>query len=493
MTHRTAPVLRFAQKLLAVALPAALVVVPKTASAQQWLRDQRVGNGPGIQAGDLELHPGLGGEVGYDSNFFLRTSNTGVPGRLLVNGSNGGIAGAPDAPPRDAVIMRITPSFNVNTRNKEVGTEVSPFFFSGGVSATYMEFFGNDEIRKQRNVAGAANLRMDVNRGRPVGFDVYAGYSRLIQPNVVADPNLAFNRSDLNAGADINFVPGGGTLDLKAGYQVMAALFEESEGVPYTSLTHEVSFRDRWRFRPRTALFHDTTLRFMTYPYADRASQYLDDSTPLRTRFGVTGLLTDRFGALLAAGYGATFFKDPTAATTPQYDSVNGQAEVTWYLSSNPGAMEPGQVTLLLSTINLGFIRDFQNSLIANVYTSNKGYLRFNYFVGPKAVIQVGGDVEDLEYESPFLYGGPGTTPQAAIGPNGAPVGPFSNLRIGGLLFAEYRLLDSLGLNTTINYDQMISNTLLPAGVGAAGAPNAQFYDLSWKRFRAFVGLRWFL
>jgi hypothetical protein len=33
----------------------------------------------------------------------------------------------------------------------------------------------------------------------------------------------------------------------------------------------------------------------------------------------------------------------------------------------------------------------------------------------------------------------------------------------------------------------------LPAGIGAPGAANAQFYDLSWKRFRAFVGLRWFL
>lgn len=494
MTHRTASVLRFSQRrfafAFAFALPAAFVSLPRTASAQQWLKDPRVGNGPGIPSGDLEFHLGVGGEVGYDSNYFLRTSNTGGPGRLLANGGNN--PPSPDNAPRDAVITRLTPSFGVNTRNKEVGTEVSPFFFSGGASLTYMEFFGKEEIRQQRNVAGAATVRMDVNRGRPVGFDVYAGYGRLIQPNALADPNLAFNRSDVNAGGDVVFVPGGGALDLRAGYQAFAALFEETQGVAYSSITHEVSFRDRWRFRPRTALFHDTSLRFINYPNAARATQYLDDATPLRTRFGVTGLITDRFGALAAAGYGATFFKDPAAATTPQYDSINAQAELTWYLSSNPGASEPGQVTLLLSTINLGYIRDFQNSLIANVYTSNKGYLRFNYFVGPKAVVQVGGEVEDLEYEAPQLAGA-GGAPQPAIGPSGARIGPFTNIRAGGVLFAEYRLLESIGLNTTINYDQMISDTLLPAGTVVAGSPANQFYDLSWKRFRAFVGLRWFL
>jgi hypothetical protein len=474
----------------ALAVPAALTLAPKPAAAQQWLSDRRVGNGQGIQAGELELHPGIGGEIGYDSNWFLRTSNTGAPGRLLINGSNGGLQ--PDNPPRDAAIMRITPSFFVNTRNKEVGTEASPFFFSGGLAATYLEFFGGEEIQRQRNVSGSAGLRMDVNRGRPVGFDVFANYARLIQPSVVADPNLSFNRSDVNAGAGVSVVPGGGTLDMRLGYQATLALFEETNGVPYTSITHEVSFRDRWRFRPRTALFHDTTLRFINYPNATRAVQYLNDSTPVRTRFGITGLLTDRFGALAAVGYGATFFKNPEAgASVPQYDSINAQAEITWYLSQNPGANEPGQVTLLLSTINLGYVRDFQASLLGNYFTSNKGYLRFNYFAGPKAVIQLGGDVEALSYPQPFINGGAGG-PVAATGPSGAPVGEFTNIRVGGVLFAEYRIVETVGLNTTINYDHMFSDTLIPAGVAAPGAPGNQFFDLSWQRFRAFVGARWF-
>lgn len=486
----------WSKRCLTLGLPAAMLLASQTASAQavpgpQWLSDRRVGNGPGIQAGDLELHPGIGGEIGYDSNWFLRTSNTGGPGRLLINGSNGGLQ--PDNPPRDAAILRVTPSFYLNTRNKEgVATSQSPVFISGGVGATYMEFFGVEEIRRQRNVSGNANVRLDINRGRPVGFDVFAGYSRLIQPAVVADPNLSFNRSDVTAGAGITAIPGGGTLDMRLGYQAYLALFEESQGVPYTNITHEFSFRDRWRFRPRTALFHDTTLRFVTYPNADRAVQYLNDSTPVRTRFGMTGLLTDRFGALAAVGYGATFFRDPAAVSSTQYDSINAQAEVTWYLSQNPGTNEPGQVTLLLSTINLGYLRDFQNSLLGNFFESNKGYLRFNYFAGPKAVIQLGGDVESLSYPQPFINTGAGA-PVAALGPNGAPVGDFTNIRLGAMLFGEYRIVDTVGLNATLNYDHMFSDTLIPAGTSVPGSPNNQFFDLSWQRFRGFVGARWFL
>ncbi|HEY8074531.1 MAG TPA: hypothetical protein VIF62_10480, partial [Labilithrix sp.] len=249
---------------------------------------------------------------------------------------------------------------------------------------------------------------------------------------------------------------------------------------------------------PRTALFSDTTLRFATYPNANRSTNFLDDSTPVRTRFGLTGLLTDRFGALVAAGYGATFFKNPTAQFTPQYDSVDAQAEITWYLSQNPGASEPGQATLLLSNITLGYVRDFQNSLLANFYTSNKGYAAVNYFLGPKAVIQLAGSFQDLEYPQPFQTNIAGN-PTPVTGANGGPVGAFTNYRVQASLFAEYRLIDTVGINASVIYDQMLSNTQLNEGaVGLAGGPppapgTTGLYDLAYRRIQAFIGARWFL
>jgi hypothetical protein len=482
MTNRTASgiqsLLRFARPLAAVAVASSLFLVPKVASAQQWLKDRRYQEGEGIRAGDLELHPGIGGEVGYDSNWFLRSASTN-PRVTNGNAVEGGI-------------IRITPSLTLNTLSgaRVEGAAPSPFAFTAGVAATYREFIGPQELRDQRSVSGNAFVRADINRGRPIGFDVYGTYQRLIQPSVLSNPNLSFNRSDVTAGADVIAIPGGGTLDLRAGYQFYGAFFEDANGVPYTNVTHEVSVRNRWRFRPRTALFHDTSLRFISYPNASRALNYLNDSTPLRTRFGVTGLLTDRFGVLLAAGYGATFFANPAATSSRQYDSLNAQAEGTFYLSQTGGTDEPGQATLLLSTFSFGYSREFQNSLLGNFYSSDKGYLKLLYFFGGKALLQLDGYVEALGFPQPF-YNRAGGGQVAVNGANGTPTGDFTNIRAGGTLFGEYRFSSVFGLNATIDYTQMISDTQLEVGPGIGGAP-PQLFDLSWRRVQALVGARLF-
>lgn len=461
-------------------LPLAVLSWSSTASAQGWLADRRYAEGAGIRTGDLELHPGIGGEVGYDSNWFLRSHTEGPN---IINGP-------PTLPPADAAIFRVTPSLYVSTlgaQRTEVGgvprSEPRVVSFRGGVSATGRFFIGK-EMSRQHNVGIASDARLDINQGRPVGFGIFGAYNRLIQPQVLADPNLSFNRSDLRGGGELIFIPGGGTLDIRGLYQLQASLFEESNGVPYSSLTHEVGVKNRWRFRPRTALFSDTSLRWINYPNAQRALNYLNDSTPLRTRFGLTGLVTDRFGALVAAGYGATFFNNPNAVSSPQYDSVNAQVEGTFYLGQGAGADEPGKATLLLSTVSLGFLRDFQTSLLGNFYNTNKAYARLEYWFGGKMVVRLDGYGEMLEYPPVFLNPGAGAAPTQVTG-------AFTNYRVGGGFFAEYRLTQSFGLNTTIDYVQQMSDTQIPAGaVAATGVPGV--FDLNYRRFQAFVGARYF-
>lgn len=464
-----------------MALAAGLVATSRDASAQEWLKDRRYQEGAGIRAGDFELHPGIAGEVGYDSNWFYRTHES-RPAPDYVN-----------ANPEPGGLLRLTPSFSIATlgpQRLEDGTiaQAPVLQFRGTASATYREFIGVDELRKQRNVSGNAGVQADINAGRPIGFGVFANYQRLIQPSVVADPNLSFNRSDVRAGGELILMPGSGTLDLRFGYQFYGALFEETNGVPFTNLTHEISVRNRWRFRPRTALFHDTSLRFINYPNADRALQLLNNSTPLRTRFGLNGLLTPRFGTLLAAGYGASFFEGSGNLSTQQYDSINAQAEGTFYLSQNPGSAEPGQVSLLLSTITLGFNRDFQNSLLGNFYTSNKGYGRVVYFFGGRALIQGDAFFEAMSFPSIFLNGGPGA-------PGVLAVNDFTNFRFGGTLFGEYRFTDSFGVNTTLDYVEVLSDTVIPlAGPGPGGAGGTgQDFHMAYRRFQAFLGARFFL
>jgi hypothetical protein len=469
--------------MFALAIGASMFLVPKQASAQAWLRDRRVLEGEGLRAGDFEFHPGIGAQLGYDSNYFFRTDKVDP---RFVNG-------APQNPPTDGGLLRIVPSLTLNTlRTKDPTAVPSPVAFTAGIAATYSEFFGKQELRDQRNVSGAASARLDINQSRPIAFGVFGSYSRLIQPTVIGNPDLSFNRSDVGAGADATVAPGGGTFDMRLGYQFLGALFEDSEGAPYTNYTHEISLRNRWRFRPRTALFSETTLRFISYPNAGRALNYLNDSAPLRTRFGITGLVTDRFGVLLAAGYGATFFKNPELNSSSQYDSINAQAEGTFYLSQGAGTDEPGKATLLLSTISFGYVRDFQNSLLANYFTSNKAYAKIVYMFGNKVLLSLDGYGEALSYPQPFFNAA--GAPAPVRGANGQPTGDFTNYRIGAVLFLEYKLSANFGLNATFDYAQMLSNVALDeGGVATPGAGvQTQLYDLSWRRFQAFVGARYF-
>lgn len=442
------------------------VALPEEASAQGWLADRRRQDGEGLKTGDFEFHPGIGAEVGYDSNWFLRTHKSG-----FVNSG-----------PTDGGMLRITPSISFNTVAKPIteggALEGRAFRFSGTASATYREFFGKQELRDQRNISGNVGLRADINSGRPIGFAVFAGYQRLIQPSAVSDVNLSFNRHDVSGGAEVIVIPGGGTLDLRASYTLRAQLFEEDQGKPFNRITHEIAERNRWRFRPRTALFHETTLWFVTYPNASQAVLNVDDSTPVRTRFGLTGLVTERIGTTLAAGYGATFQKDVNRV--PQYDSWLAQAEGTFYLSQSPGRTEPGESTLLLSTIGLGYMHDFQLSFLGNYYTSDRVYGRVEYWFGNRAVINLTAFGERLGYDGVFINTGAGV--QLANG-------EFDNFRVGGDLFAEYRVTPTVGINTTLSYQETISDTVIRP---TPGAPDNQSYEMSWRRIQAFLGARWF-
>ncbi|MBL8611172.1 MAG: hypothetical protein JNL38_27765 [Myxococcales bacterium] len=460
---------------------AAAALFTTSASAQAWLKDRRFQEGSGIKAGDLELHPGIAGEVGYDSNWFLRTNKTAPDN----------VNGAPQLPVRDAGVIRITPSFSIATRGEQRSEGSSDgsaaalpvVVFRGSADATYREFIGAQEIRDQRNLSGQANVRADFLPGRVIGFGVFGGYVRTIRPTVLGNPDESFNRSDLIGGGEVVVTPGGGTLDLRGGYQVQAALFEQTQGVPFSNITHEVAVRNRWKFRPRTALFHYTTLRFVNYLNPERSQNFLNDSAPLRSEFGVTGLVTPRFSVLAAAGYGASFQRNGESAATRQYDSIMGQAEATFYLSANPGASDPGQVGLALSTISLGYVRDFQQSYVGNFYGSDKGYARLTYFFGGKAILNIDGSVGAVQYPDVFIVPSPGATPTKAQD-------AWTDIRIGSTLFAEYRFTDAFGVNTTLDYSHNVSNTRLPAG-GTAATP--QFFDMNWQRFQAFLGARYFL
>ncbi len=474
--------------LAAVAIPFAVATFggAKEARAQAWLRDRSYQEGIGVRVGDSELHPGVGAEVGYDSNWYARSHKDPPAGQVLANG---GV--------REAGTLRVTPSLTIQSLGPQrLGQAAPSFSYRGSVAGTYREFFGT-EVNAERNMNVHAFFRGDVLPGRPVGVGFFGGYQRMVQPSAIpaGAGGLTFDRSDLNAGAEVIVIPGQGTLDLHLGYQFFGALYENTGATSLSNLTHEVSFKNRWKFRPKTALFTETSVQFVSYPNSDRSILTLNDAVPVRTRAGVTGLVLPRLSVVGALGYSATFLAGGGLNQTSQFDSINAQAEATIYLTG-AAAPDPTQAVTAVSTLTLGYSRDVltgsaqsfankptylygggQNTVLGSYTGLDKIYGRLSYMFAGRAILALDGFVDILTLPALFDANG-GTVAGTA--------GGFSNLRPGASLFGEYRFVDSFGLNLTVDYAQQISDVVVPVG-------GNQVFDLNNRRVQASLGARWFM
>jgi hypothetical protein len=461
-----------------------------SAEAQEWLKDRMYAEGAGVRTGDVEWHPGVAIEGGYDSNYWLR-SDKNAPN--LVNGP-------PNFPVQATPVMRVTPSLSLATlgqQRKEGDASPPPTVnFRLGASGTYREYFGQLSP-EQRNFSADVNARLDILPARPVGGSVFASYDRVIQPNPgqpITNPDLAFDRDVLTVGAEIAVQPGGGMLDVHLGNTFTDTLFEQTAGQAYSSYLDTTYLKGRWKFRPRTALIYDGNFGIQHYDNTAGgllAVTQLNDANPIRARLGISGLVTPRFSLLAMLGYGGSFLAPATPTTAmgeppAQYDSVIGQGELKFYLTAQPG-LESGPPSLTLSTLAVGYTRDFQNSYLANFYGSDRGYLKFSYFFGGRALVSFEGGGGAVEY--PQIYY-PNGTPLAYSDRSNPRGQGFTDLRIDTTLFGEYRFTNYLGVNLTAKYTTNVSDVILLLNKAQGIAQN---YAMEWQHLEIYAGVRLFL
>src|SRR5690606_30668433 len=131
---KTCPSLVLALALLSVT---AVLTWPSEARGQSppapqaWLGERGIGEGIGLRAGDFELHPGISGEFGFDSNYFQRS---GGPAEDV-----GG--------PVPAFHLRITPTISLRTLEQRVAEQDRSkdgrlFAFEASGRLSYNEFIG---------------------------------------------------------------------------------------------------------------------------------------------------------------------------------------------------------------------------------------------------------------------------------------------------------------------------------------------------------------
>jgi hypothetical protein len=443
-----------------------LVALPAAASAQDqaWLKDRRYTEGPGYQVGDFEIHPGVALELGYDSNYLRRSPTT---------------FGGPDG----ALRFMLTPSLSFSTlgvQRKESAPSATPpsITFKGGVSLTENALVGVNGPDKASVTGFEApsvnvDLALGILPGRPWSGYLTGAFVRALTPGqdglntAVPQTSLgSYNRDAPQVGAEVAWTPGAGLFEWRLGYQFTGTLFETLGQL--SNLQNEVYTRGRWRFLPRTSLVYDGRFDFINYTNPTPGGK--QDSHPMRARIGINGLVTSSFAVLAMVGWGASFY---TPTPSENFDSAIGQLELKWYLTPNPSA-DPAATTLTLSSLSVGFVRDFYDSYLGQTYFErDRGYATLSYFFGGKFLLLLNGGA------APIIY------PKMTI--SNQAIGPFTDIRIDASIFGEYRLRDSFGISASVRYNENISNTAVPTGMAG------QLDNLSYREIEAYLGVRWLM
>ncbi len=447
---------------LVATLGVASLTLSASAQNQPWLKDRATGEGIGIRTGNLELHPSVSGELGYDSNYFQRADD--------------------EDPIISMIRLRITPSLTLSTlgaqRRGDGGNAAPPkLTFRAGVFGAYNELFAtdsdfSDEASEQRHFNAGANFALDVLPQRPWGFDLYGDYLRTVEPSNVITAESSFDRDTLRLGLGVNARPGGGLFEWRLGYEIVYSYFERDAFQELNNAQHYVKTRGRWRFLPRTALLYDGHIGFLRY--SDATTQ--NDSQVVQSRIGVNGLVTNSFALLAMGGWTASFY-DSTNTPQRNYEGPVVHAEVKWFLLPQP-KLQPGDATVGLASIAVGYNRDYSNSYLGDYYRRDRGYGNFQYFIGGgRVLLSAEGGLSHITHSESFFPNG--TVRNASFGEN----------RVDAQAFVEYRPSDTVGLNLTGRYNAALDdNRVRTNQTDPTLTDNLQF-----SRYEVWLGARWFM
>jgi hypothetical protein len=460
------------------------------AQSQPWLGDRRFGGGIGVRAGNFELHPGIAGEVGYDSNFYQAAGTVTpfgqmvqVPVEFQPTAPGGGTLGGGgffNEPSISVFRFRVTPSLTLKTlgpqRTEGDGAGATPpkVSFGAEISATYNELLAadsdySDEVQDDRFLTAEISANAQFLPQRPWGATVTGAFSRQVQP--VNDPAAPprFGRDTFRAGAALNWRPGGGMLEWSLGYDMAYVMFESGDFSNFSSVSHSAVLKGRWLFLPRTALLYSGDYGVLVYPDGGSVKP---QGSPLSSRLGINGLITNHFAALAVVGWKSLFFD-----RNDSFDSVVGNAELTWYPLPRPD-LAPDAATVGLSAVTVGYRRDAGASYLGNYVQTDGVYAKSSYFFAGMFLVSVEAGLDHLQ------------RPPSYFSNDIRQSGPFSENRVNVTGFAEYRTSDTFGINSTLRYSGNMTDQIIPITDDPA---NDGYDDLSFDRIEAWLGVRWFL
>jgi hypothetical protein len=430
--------MRFSFPWLPVAIATLLWVTASSAFAQQWLSSTERAAGRGLRAGDFDFHPGIGSEVGYDSNVFLSET------------------------PESSGVLRVAPHLIVQTRQNDApDAEPAKVSLKAGVNAALKHYFA---FTDSTGIGLGQDLKLVLQPSSVFGFEVFDEFLRSIDP--FTDPAdsgatgasaqaVDYARNQLGVGARLQLSTPGQLLRGGVGYRADLDRFDDQAFQGNDSTAHTILADTSWEFLPKTAVFWNGTFKFHGYddpalaPDTDR-----NDSRIIDSKLGLNGALTERIGFTISGGYGAGFFDGAS-----DYDSVIAQLEARWRMRE----------TLLLA---LGYDREYQPSFQGNSVRMDRVKARFQMLLAARIVLAA-------RAEFSFLSFGRDNT---AADPTRDDKHLLANLS------GEYRMLEWLAVTGELGYIQNFTDYVSTTTVGTMTFDDPAKY----KRFDAWLGLRAF-
>lgn len=350
-----------------LALVSGMLLLATQARSQAWLGDRKNKEGPGFKLGEsLVLHVGIGAEGGFDSNATYA------------------------AEPVSAGRLRLTPYVDIATRSaqrmedKEEGAPkaLPQAIFRFGFAAYYDRYFSGDN-------RAVDNFN---SRFNPFSFDTHLNFTLLPQRKVSVLGGIKYIKTlepyETNADAQskhsfapsigLRIMPGGGTLTIEPKYRLNLLHFsDDAIGKESNRYSHEFMLATNWKIFPQTALI-STVLFSPTAYYGEGTSNI--NSMPLRSWFGIQGLLLETFGFRFLAGYGAGFY-----ASGKNFEGLIGDVAIMLYINH-------------FAKVTLGIKRDFVDSFYGNFYVMNGGYLNYEHLFYGRFLLSVEGSIYKRVY-----------------------------------------------------------------------------------------------
>lgn len=461
------------RRILALAPLLGLLIIPTKVlgqTQQPWLADRRYGEGPGILSGNLEIHPGVALEAGYDSNFFQAAGDD--PSPLLSE------------PITPVVRIRVTPSLSLRTLGPERRSFDNPdaappkanFQLGAALRVDKLSALEGPDTgpANETHVEGDLGAQVEIGPREPFGAALGASYSRFVNPSNDPDTqSTGLNRNRYGGNLDLIWRPGGGTLSWSAGYHGNVLQFDNPEH-RLDRAEHGFRTRGRYRFLPRTALLYEGEIGLVTQLHQDSRQ---GNAAPISSQLGINGLVTTRISALLLGGVKAMFFEPTDAGSLDDFDGFIGRGELTWFFGPAAEGSE-GPEDRGVSHLRFGVQRDVLPGGVGNFYQLNRGFLELGMMAGGVVVVTARTGFSIVVHATPR-------------DDNGQPLssgGEVTEQRPEAGLYAEYRVLPSVAVLGNIEFTASQPNNYIVVDSATFLQDNLKF-----SRFSALAGVRWFL